>query len=471
MVSAVESLVALNSAVNGFVWGPIMLLFLVGTGIYLTIRTGFFQVTKFGFTCKHTVGKLLSRKLAKADAENISPFQAVSTALASTVGTGNIVGVATAITAGGPGAVFWMWTSAFFGMMTKYGEIVLALKFREKNARGQYTGGPMYYIKNGLKWNWLACIFAVFAVLASFGIGNIAQASSIATAFEASFGLNTLVVGLILAVIVAAVIIGGIKNIARVTEKLVPFMAVFYVVLSVVVLVVNADAILPTIKLIFYAAFNPQAAVGGVAGYTIMMAIQKGVARGVFSNEAGLGSAPIAHSASNTKEPVEQGLWGIFEVFVDTMIICTLTALVVLTTGVWEQGVGTAPALSGSALPIAAFNTSLPGAWGGWALTICLALFAFSTILGWSYYGEKSLEFLLRKREKGLRPAIFIYRIIFTVIVVVGAVAGTSAGIKFVWDVSDTLNGLMAVPNLIAVIGLSSIIFAETKKYLAAHRK
>ncbi|MCI6584188.1 MAG: sodium:alanine symporter family protein [Mobiluncus sp.] len=456
----------INAQLNSIVWGPYMLALLVGTGIYLTIRTKFFQVAKFGFAMRSTLGKLLRRQGDKADETNISPFQAVSTALASTVGTGNIVGVATAITAGGPGAVFWMWLSAFFGMMTKFGEIVLAIKFREKNAKGQNVGGPMYYIKNGLNWGWLATIFAVLATLASFGIGNISQVSSIATAFETSFGWDPLVVGIVLAAVTATVIIGGIKSIARVTEKLVPFMAIFYILLSLVLLVVNANQIIPTLGLIFYAAFNPQAAVGGVAGYTIMMAIQKGVARGVFSNEAGLGSAPIAHSASNTKEPVEQGMWGVFEVFVDTIIICTLTAMVVLTTGIWTDGVGENPKYEGAALTIAAFNHGLPGQWGGWGLTIGLALFAFSTILGWSYYGEKSLEYLFRGSDRASRIAVMAYRIVFSLVCVLGAYAGSNAGIKFVWDISDTLNGMMAIPNLIGLLALSGVIFAETKSYL-----
>ncbi|WP_313666747.1 alanine/glycine:cation symporter family protein [Arsenicicoccus bolidensis] len=449
----------LNETINSFVWGPVMLVALVGTGVYLTVRTHVFQVRKFAYTMRMTIGSVIGRRAKGADDTNISGFQAVSTALASTVGTGNIVGVATAITVGGPGAVFWMWVSAFFGMMTKYGEIVLALKYRETNAEGQYVGGPMYYIKNGLKQPWLAYVFAIFATLATFGIGNMTQANSIAAAMESSFGLSPVVVGIVLMALTAIVILGGIKTIARVTEKLVPFMAVFYVLLSLVILVLNAGQLLPMLALVVEAAFNPQSALGGATGFTIAKAIQMGIARGVFSNEAGLGSAPIAHAASNTKEPVAQGLWGIFEVFVDTIVICTMTALVILTTGVWR---GTE---QGSALTIAAFNHGLPGTIGGMGLTIGLALFAYSTILGWSYYGEKSLEFLFG-RTGGTKYAILTYRLVFIAAVYAGSVGGLHA----IWAIADTLNGLMAIPNLIAVLLLSGVIIRETKGYLQRER-
>lgn len=454
-----NAFIEINSTINSFVWGPIMLVLLVGTGIYITVRTGVFQVRKFGFTMTNTVGKLLAGRARQSDDSNISPFQAVSTALASTVGTGNVVGVATAITLGGPGAVFWMWVSAFFGMMTKYSEIVLALKYRETNVAGQYVGGPMYYIKNGLKLPWLATIFAVFAALASFGIGNMTQANSIAGSIQTSFGLDPMITGAFLVVFVAIVILGGIKSIARVTEMLVPFMAIFFILLSIVVLVINASEIPHAFSLIFQYAFGLQSAAGGVAGYTVAMAIQRGIARGVFSNEAGLGSAPIAHAASTTKEPVEQGLWGIFEVFVDTIIICSMTALVILSSGLWQGE------HEGAALTIAAYNHGLPGTWGGTGLTIGLTLFAFSTILGWSYYGEKSIEYLFRK-SKGTRTAIFVYRIVFSLATFAGAVGG----LKLVWDIADTLNGLMAIPNLIGVIGLSGIVFKETKSYMERHK-
>lgn len=448
--------VELNKDINAFVWGPVMLFVLVGTGVYITIRSKFFQVTGFGYTLRTTIGKVISRKAKKADDANISGFQAVSTALASTVGTGNIVGVATAITIGGPGAVFWMWVSAFFGMMTKFAEIVLALKYRETNAEGQFAGGPMYYIKNGLKWNWMAYLFAIFATLATFGIGNMTQANSIATAFQKSFNINPGIMGVIVMILTAVVILGGIKSIARVTEKLVPFMAVFYIILALVLLALNVEHLLPSLALIVEAAFAPESALGGAAGYTIALAIRMGIARGVFSNEAGLGSAPIAHAASNTKEPVEQGLWGIFEVFIDTIVLCTMTALVIITTGVWQTGEH-----EGAALTIAAFNHGLPGTVGGVGLTIGLALFAYSTILGWSYYGEKSLEFIFRNTG-GARGAILAYRIVFVAAVYVGSVGGLAV----VWDVADTLNGLMAIPNLIAVLALSGVVVAELRSYL-----
>lgn len=454
-----DQFLEINSAINDFVWGPIMLALLVGTGVYITFRTGFFQVRKFAFAMRNTIGKLFGGKASQADDKNISAFQAVSTALASTVGTGNIVGVATAITLGGPGAVFWMWISAFFGMMTKYAEIVLAIKYRENNAWGQHVGGPMYYIKNGLNLPWLAALFAIFAFLASFGIGNMTQSNSIATSVEASFGISPTITGLVLVVAVAIVILGGIKSIAKVTEKLVPFMAVLYISLSLIILIANFGNLPDAFRLIFANAFGPSEALGGVAGYTVAMAVRYGVARGVFSNEAGLGSAPMAHAASSTKEPVEQGLWGIFEVFVDTIIICSMTALVILSTGVWNSGA------EGAALTIAAFNHGLPGNFGGIGLTIGLALFAFSTILGWSYYGEKSLEYLFRKTSL-TKYAIMVYRVIF----VAAVFAGSVGGLKLIWDIADTLNGLMAIPNLIGVLLLSGVVIKETRSYLQRHK-
>jgi len=455
MEQLLAGLLALNDAVNGFVWGPVMLLVLVGTGVYLSVRTGFFQIRKFGYAMRNTIGRVLGGRSEKADDENISGFQAVSTALASTVGTGNVVGVATAISLGGPGAVFWMWLSAFFGMMTKYAEIVLAMKYRQVNREGRYVGGPMYYIHDGLKQPWLAYLFAIFATLATFGIGNMTQANSIAGAVESSFGVDRTVTGIVLVVLTAVVILGGIKSIARVTEKLVPVMAVFFVVMSLVLLALHAGQILPSLALIVKAAFDPASALGGAAGFTLAQAIRMGVARGVFSNEAGLGSAPIAHAASNTREPVEQGLWGIFEVFVDTIVICTMTALVIITTGVWQTE------HEGAALTIAAFNDGLPGTIGGIGLTIGLAMFAYSTILGWSYYGEKSLEFLFRKTS-GVKVAILVYRIVFVAAVLAGAVGS----LQVVWDIADTLNGLMAIPNLIGVILLSGVVVKETRSYV-----
>ena len=347
-----------------------------------------------------------------------------------------------------------MWISAFFGMVTKYSEILLALTFREKNVKGENVGGPMYYIENGLGWKWLAVIFAIFATLASFGIGNMTQSNSIAQALEQSFHIPTLASGIVVAIVVAVVILGGIKSIARVNEKIVPFMAAFYIICAVAVLIVNFREIPHAFGLIFGNAFTLPSAAGGAAGYTIMMAMRYGFARGVFSNEAGLGSAPIAHAASSTKDPVEQGLWGIFEVFLDTIVICTLTALVVLTSGLWGGE------LDGAPLSIAAFNQAIPHI-GGYGVTIGMVLFATSTMFGWSYYGEKALEYLFKGTSAGtIKAAIMVYRCLFVIAAVVGAVGG----LQFIWSIADTLNGLMAIPNLIALLALSGVVIKTTKK-------
>lgn len=462
-----DLLILINSKIGAFVWGPVMLTLLLGTGLYLSVRGGFIQFRHFGFAMKRTIGSVFGDKRAhKKEEHNISPFQAVSTALASTVGTGNIVGVATAITIGGPGAVFWMWVSALLGMMTKYSEIVLAVKFREKNVRGEYVGGPMYYITNGLNLPWLGVAFAFFAGFASFGIGNMTQANSIAGAVKTSFGVSTTVTGVILAGIVAVVIIGGIKSIARVTEVIVPGMAAFYLVFSLIILVTHAAHIPDAFKLIFTCAFAPQSVLGGGVGYTLLLAIRYGVARGVFSNEAGLGSAPIAHAASSTKEPVEQGMWGIFEVFVDTIVVCSMTALVILTTVdpqgkfIWEN-----PDLEGADLTLAAFQHGLPGNIGAIGLTVGLSLFAISTIFGWSYYGDKAVEYLFRK-TKYTAQASLCYRLLFVAAVFLGSVGG----LHLVWDIADTLNGLMAIPNLIGVFMLSGVVLKETKSYFTRYK-
>ena len=444
-----------NGVINGIVWGPPMLLLLVGTGILLTFRGGFIQVRKFGTIMKHTLGSLFKPDAHKADESGVTPFQAVATALASTVSTGNITGVATAITLGGPGAVFWMWVSAFFGMMTKYSEVLLAVHFREKNELNEWVGGPMYYIEKGLGWKWLAVIFAVFAAVASFGIGNVAQSNSIANALQETAGVDPLITGIVVAIGTGVVILGGIKRIAQVTEKLVPFMGLFYVVLGVATLAMNIGNLPEAFKLIFHCAFNPDAALGGVTGYTVMLAIRYGFARGVFSNEAGLGSAPIAHAAANTDSPVKQAFWGAFEVFFDTFIICCITGLVVVSSGAWTSG------LEGTALTIAAFSYSL-GTLGAWGVTIGTLLFAFSTILGWSYYGEKAIEYLFKGTSLvgGVKLG---YRIAFVGMTVFGAVGS----LKLVWDIADTLNGLMAIPNLIGLVALSSIVVKLTKEHFS----
>lgn len=463
-----ETIMQLNSAINGFVWGPVMIFLLLGTGLMLTVRNRFMQFVKFPFAMNRTFMSLFRKsKVHFRDENNISPFQAVSTALASTVGTGNIVGVATAITLGGPGAIFWMWISAFLGMMTKYAEIVLAVRFRDRNVRGEYVGGPMYYLSNGLKLPWLGAVFAFFASFASFGAGNMTQANAISGSLKTTLGVSPTVTGLILAIIVAVVIIGGIQSIARVTELVVPIMATFYIVFAIILLILHAHYLPGALKMIFTAAFDPKSALGGATGYTVMFAIRMGMARGIFSNEAGLGTAPIAHAASSTKEPVEQGLWGIFEVFIDTIVVCTMTALIILTAVddkgqyFWSSG-----EYEGAALTIKAFEQGLPGTIGGYGLTIGLSLFAISTIFGWCYYGEKSIEYLFRKTRIASKAA-FAYRCVYVVIVFIGAVGG----LHVVWDISDTLNGLMAIPNLIGVLFLSGIVIKETRSYFARVQK
>lgn len=450
----IETIESVNSVINGFVWGPVMLLLLVGTGILLTIRAGFPQLTKLGTIMKSTVGSLFGEEAHKKDEAGISPYQAVATALASTVGTGNITGVATAIVAGGPGAVFWMWVSALFGTMTKFAEVTLAVKFRQKNERGEWVGGPMYYMENGLNAKWLGVIFACFATLASFGIGNMTQSNSIATALNETVGISPVVTGVVVAIIVAFVILGGIKRIAEVTERLVPVMGVIYVLLGVITIALNLDKLPGAFAIIFQGAFAPQSVLGGVMGYTIMNAIRFGFARGVFSNEAGLGSAPIAHAAANTDNPVKQGMWGAFEVIFDTFIICTITSLVVVMSGMY-----TAEGLDGAALSIAAFNQSV-GMFGTVGVTIGTVLFALSTLLGWSYYGEKSIEYLF-KTKSWVGNVKLGYRVVFIVMSFVGAVGG----LQLIWAIADTLNGLMAIPNLIALVLLSGTVTKLVKDY------
>ena len=459
MVQTIESV---NGIINGFVWGPVMLALLVGTGILLTVMAGFPQITKLGTIMKSTVGSLFGQDAHKKDEASISPYQAVATALASTVGTGNITGVATAIVAGGPGAVFWMWISALFGTMTKFAEVTLAVKFRQKNEKGEWVGGPMYYMENGLNMKWLGVIFACFATLASFGIGNMTQANSIAAALQQTLHIDPKITGAIIMVIVAVVILGGIKRIAQVTEKLVPVMGVIYVALGVITIVMNAGKLPAAFAVIFQGAFNPSAVAGGVLGYTIMNAIRFGFARGVFSHEAGLGSAPIAHAASSTDNPVKQGMWGAFEVIFDTFIICTITALVVVMSGLWgPEGAG----LDGAALSIAAFQNSV-GIFGAAGVTIGTVLFALSTLLGWSYYGEKSIEYLF-KGSSIVGGVKLGYKIVFILLTFVGSIGG----LKLIWDIADTLNGLMAIPNLIALVLLSGTVTKLVKEYFREQKK
>ena len=442
---------AINAEINGIVWGPVMLAFLIGIGIYLTVKMRFFQFRKFVYAIKNTILAMFSKEQRAKDESGVSPFQAVATAMAGTIGTGSIAGIATAIVSGGPGAIFWMWVSALLGMVTKYSEIVLSLKFREKNANDEWVGGPMYYLQNGLKLKWLAVLFAIFGMFACLGTGNATQSNSIAVALDSSFGVSPIVTGVVLTIISFAVILGGMRRISSVNEKLVPFMAVFYVVCSFVALIINFDKIPAAFALIFREAFNFKAAAGGAAGYGIMVAMHYGFSRGVFSNEAGLGSAPMAHAASSTKEPVMQGLWGMFEVFFTTIIICTCSSLVILSTGLWDTG-----EFQGAALSIASFDKIIPGI-GGFGVTLSTVFFALSTILGWAYYGEVCIGFLTNKSKK----AILIYRCVYIAFVFIGAVGN----LELIWSISETMNGLMAIPNLIGVVGLSKIVYDETKKH------
>lgn len=443
--------------VDGIVWGPVMLVLLIGTGIFLTVRTGCFQFRRFGYMLKNTIFGLFSKNQHEKDSSGVSPFQAVATAMAGTIGTGSIAGLATAIVSGGPGAIFWMWVSALLGMVTKYSEIVLSLKYREKNEKGEWVGGPMYYIKNGLGIKWLAALFAVFAMIACLGTGNATQSNSIAVALDSTLGVAPWITGVVLVVIAAAVILGGMRRISSVNEKLVPFMAVFFVVCAVLALILNIRAVPAAFALIFKEAFNFKAAFGGAAGYGIMVAMQFGFSRGVFSNEAGLGSAPMAHAASSTKDPVKQGLWGMFEVFFTTIIICTLSGLIILTSGLWS-GEG----LEGAALSIASFDKILPGV-GKYGITLATVMFALSTLLGWAYYGEVSIGYLTNKSK----TAILIYRIVYVAV----AFIGTVSSLDTIWTFSSAMNGLMAIPNLIGLIGLSKVLVSITKEHEMNHKK
>ena len=456
----IETITSINSTINGFVWGPIMLALLVGTGVFLTFRTGWIQVRWFGYIMKNTVDSLF-RKSDKAEdkGNNLTPFQAVTTALAGTVGTGNIAGVTGAIFVGGPGAVFWMWVSAFFGMCTKYAEIILAMKFRETDENGVHKGGPMYYIEQGLGKNWkfLAVIFALLGGLASFGIGNIAQSSEIAGALTSLTGMTPLMGGIILAIVVALVVLGGAQRIGQVTSLIVPFMAIFYILAGIAVIVLRVTEIPAALVLIFKSAFSFEAVGGGMFGYAIVVAMRQGFARGVFSNEAGLGSAPIAHAASTTKEPAEQAIWGVFEVFIDTIIICTITSLAVILSGVLNTAGGLDAFASKGAAAAAAFNAILPGTIGGTVLQIALLFFSLSTILSWSFYGERCWGYLTNN-NKGFMMG---YKLLFIAFCIVGAIGSGT----LMWDIADTLNGLMAIPNLIALLLLSGVVAKTTKEY------
>ena len=446
-----EALTNAVSAINSVVWGPLMLVLILGTGLFLQAGLKVLPIRKLGFGFS-----LLwkGRQAPRGGKGEISPFNALMTSLAATIGTGNIAGVATAIFLGGPGALFWMWCTALVGMATKYAEAVCAVKYREVDEVGNHVGGPMYYIKNGLskKWLWLAPTFAVFGAIAGFGIGNTVQANSVADVLQSSYGIPTWVTGVALLLLVGAVILGGIKRIAQVAGRLVPFMAIAYLLAGLVVLIINAAEIPTAFGLIFTHAFTPVAATGGFAGAAVWAAIRFGVARGVFSNEAGLGSAPIAHAAAQTKGPINQGLVAMLGTFIDTLIVCSITGLAIITSGAWTSGE------TGASLTSAAFESTIPGL-GAHIVTIALAIFAFTTMLGWSFYGEKCVEYLLG--VKSITP----FRVLWCLAVPLGA----TADLGFIWLLADTLNALMAVPNLIALILLSPVVFKLTREFFASN--
>ena len=440
------------NTLSSIIWGPFVLIpLLLGTGIWLTIRLGGVQFTKLIPALKLA---LLRRHDGDGEPGDVSHYQALATALAATVGVGNIAGVATAIHLGGPGALFWMWVSAIFGMAAKYSEAFMGVRFRTTDAKGEMSGGPQYYLKKAIPnrfGRFLSLFFAVAAVIASFGIGNMTQSNSVAAAMESTFGVEPFIVGIVLAVFTALVLIGGIKSISRITSGMVPFMIIFYVIAGLVVLAINWQGILPALGMVFTDAFTGTAAVGGFAGSAMAQAIQFGVARGIFSNESGMGSAAIVAAAAKTKHPVRQGLVSMTQTFIDTIIVVSMTGLVIITTGVWQDG------STGSALTSEGFSTGLPGQWGGSIVAIALIFFAYSTVLGWAYYGERNVERLIG--VKGVMP----YRLIFSIVVFVGATVELST----VWTFSDVANGLMALPNLVGLLICSGLIARETKAYLA----
>ena len=457
MLATIESI---NNVVNNFIWGVPAMICIVGVGLLLSIRTGFLQIRKFPYAMKVTIGRMLKKREASDGA--LTPFQAVCTALAATVGTGNIAGVAGAIAIGGPGAVFWMWISALLGMCTKFSEVTLAVHFREKNAEGDLVGGPMYYIKNGLKkqWHWLAYLFAAFGVLTVFGTGNATQVNTITTAIDSAlynYGVISeqnvstlnLVIGIILAVLIGLILLGGIKRIGQVAEKLVPFMAVIYIILAIGVVILNYRNIPTVFASIFKGAFSPASVTGGAVG-SFFMSMKKGVSRGIFSNEAGLGTGSIAHACADTRKPVKQGFFGIFEVFVDTIVICTLTALVILCSGV-PVGYGDA---AGAELTILGF-TSTYGSWVSIFTAIAMCCFVFSTIIGWGLYGTRCVEFLLGTRAN--RPFMILYALV--------AIVGATMELGLMWNIAESFNGLMVIPNLIAVFLLSGVVVRLVKEY------
>ena len=463
MLQIIETI---NTAVNNFIWGVPAMVCIFGVGLYLSIRTGFLQIRKFPYAIRTTLGRIFRKRSASDGA--ITPFQAVCTALAATVGTGNIAGVAGAIAIGGPGAIFWMWVSALFGMCTKFAEVTLAVHFREINANGELVGGPMYYIKNGLgkKWNWLAYLFAAFGVLTVFGTGNATQVNTITTAInsallnyniisESAVSTSNLIIGIVIAILIAMILLGGIKRIGPVTDKLVPFMALLYILLGLGVILLNIQNVPSVFVSIFKGAFQPSAVTGGIIG-SMFLSIKKGVSRGIFSNEAGLGTGSIAHACADTKKPVKQGMFGIFEVFTDTIVICTLTALVILCSGV-PITYGEA---AGAELTILGF-TSTYGNWVSIFTAVAMCCFAFSTALGWGLYGARCIEFLFS--EKVIKPFMVVYALV--------AILGATANLGLMWNIAETFNGLMAIPNLIALFLLSGTVVRLTKDYFAGEGK
>lgn len=463
MLHTIESV---NSVINDFIWGVPAMICIIGVGLYLSIRTRFLQIRKFGYAIQTTIGRMFRKKEASDGA--LTPFQAVCTALAATVGTGNIAGVAGAIAIGGPGAVFWMWISAILGMCTKFFEVTLAVHFRERNAEGDLVGGPMYYIKNGLgkNWRWLAYLFAGFGVLTVFGTGNATQVNTITTAIDSALlnyhviSTDTVpvmnwIIGIAITILVGLILLGGVKRIGQVTERLVPFMAVFYIVLALGVVVFHFQNIPAVFASIFEGAFHPSAVTGGVIG-SFFLSMKKGVSRGIFSNEAGLGTGSIAHACADTRKPVKQGLFGIFEVFADTIVICTLTALVILCSGV-SVPYGEA---AGAELTIAGF-TATYGNWVSIFTAVAMCCFAFSTILGWGLYGARCIEFLFD--AKVIKPFMVAYSLV--------AILGATVELGLLWSIAETFNGLMAIPNLIAVFLLSGTVVKMTKEYFAGEGK
>ena len=459
MLNAIETI---NTAVNNFIWGVPAMVCIIGVGLYLSIRTGFLQIRKFPYAIRTTIGRMFRKKDASDGA--ITPFQAVCTALAATVGTGNIAGVAGALAIGGPGAVFWMWVSALLGMCTKFSEVTLAVQFRETNADGELVGGPMYYIKNGLPkcWHWLAYLFAAFGVLTVFGTGNATQVNTITTAINSAltnYGLlkpdqistSNLIIGIVITIMIAMILLGGIKRIGQVTEKLVPFMALLYILLALGVILLNLHVVPSVFASIVEGAFHPSAVTGGVVG-SLFLSMKKGVSRGIFSNEAGLGTGSIAHACADTRKPVKQGMFGIFEVFTDTILICTLTALVILCSQV-SIPYGQA---AGAELTIQGF-TATYGNWVSIFTAVAMCCFAFSTILGWGLYGARCIEFLFS--SKVTKPFMVVYSLV--------AILGATADLGLMWNIAETFNGLMAIPNLIALFLLSGTVVKLTKAYFA----